>query len=101
MILHRKLNWWCWVVKTVLLFIGLAGWFDAFYLATALIALQMTQIRLRDGGFGTLVVQVRMVYTGGLVLALWSPMNWLFWAPAVGTLAQVLFGYCKIGRAHV
>ena len=99
MILHRKLNWWCWVVKTVLLFIGLAGWFDAFYLATALSALQMTQFRLRDGGFGTLVVQVRMVYTGVLVLALWSPMNWLFWAPAVGTLAQVLFGYCTLARS--
>ena len=97
--LRRKLNWWCWVAKTVLLFIGLAGWFDAFYLATALSALQMTQLRLRDGGFRALAVQVRVVYTGMLLLALWGPMHWLFWAPAIGTLAQVLFGYCTLARS--
>ena len=54
---------------------------------------------MRDGGFAALVVQARVVYTGVLVLALWAPMHWLFWAPpAIGTLMKVLFGYCTLAR---
>jgi hypothetical protein len=33
-----------------------------------------------------------------LLLALWEPLNWLFWLPAIGTPAQVLFGYCTLAR---
>jgi dienelactone hydrolase len=37
-------------------------------------------------------VAPRSLY-GYLVAALWKPMNWLFWIPAGGTLAKMLFGY--------
>ncbi len=43
-------------------------------------------------------VQVCNAFTGLLVLALWAPMNWLFWVPAIGTPAPVLFGYCTLAR---
>jgi hypothetical protein len=98
LILYRELSWWYWVVTVVLLIVGLAGRFGAFYLATALSAVQVGHFRLREGSFVAFAVQARTVYAGMLVLALWGPMNWLFWVPAVGTLAQVLFGYCMLAR---
>jgi len=54
--------------------------------------------RLREGSFAAFPVQVRLAYTAILLVALWTPMNWLFWIPAIGTPAQVLFGYCALAR---
>lgn len=98
MILYREISWWYWAVTATLLIIGLAGRFEAFYLATALGALQIVHFRLREGSFAAFPVQVRLAYTALLALALWEPMNWLFWVPAIGTPAQVLFGYCSLAR---
>lgn len=98
MILYREISWWYWAVTAMLLIIGLAGWFEAFYLATALSAVQIVHFRLREGSFSAFPVQVRVAYTAMLALALWEPMNWLFWVPAIGTPAQVLFGYCSLAR---
>ena len=39
MILYREISWWYWAVTTALLFVGLAGRFAAFQLATALSAI--------------------------------------------------------------
>lgn len=98
MILYREISWWYWAVTAALLIIGLAGRFEAFYLATALSAIQIVHFRLREGSFAAFPVQVRVAYTAMLALALWEPMNWLFWVPAIGTPAQVLFGYCTLAR---
>jgi len=98
MILYKELSWWYWAVTAALLIVGLAGRFEAFYLATALSALQLIHYRLREGSFAAFPVQVRAVYTCMLLLALWRPMNWLFWAPAIGTALQVLLGYCTLAR---
>jgi hypothetical protein len=98
MILYREISWWYWAVTTVLLMIGLTGRIEAFYLATALSAIQLVHFRLRHDHFSAFPVQVRMAYAAVLLLALWEPMNWLFWAPAIGTSAQVLFGYCTLAR---
>ena len=98
MILYREVSWWYWAVTAVLLIIGLAGRFEAFLLATALSAVQVAHFRLREGSFTAFPVQVRVAYTAMLLLALWGPMNLLFWVPAIGTPAQVLFGYCTLAR---
>lgn len=98
MILYKELGWWYWAVTTVLLMIGLAGRFEAFHLAIALSALQVIHYRMREGNFSAFPVQVRMAYIALLLLALWKPMHWLFWVPAIGTLMQVLFGYCTLAR---
>lgn len=98
MMLYREISWWYWALTSVLLITGLAGRFEAFYLATALSVVQVVHFRLRHGSFGAFPVQVRLAYTVMLMLALWAPMNWLFWLPAVGTPAQVLFGYCTLAR---
>lgn len=98
MILYREISWWYWAVTSVLLVAGLAGRAEAFFLATGLSAIQVIHFRFRTGRFSAFPVQVRLAYTALLLLALWSPMNWLFWIPAIGTPAQVLFGYCTLAR---
>lgn len=98
MILYREISWWYWAVTSVLLVAGLAGRFEAFYLAVALSAIQVVHFRLSQGNFIAFPVQVRVAFTVMLLAALWEPMNWLFWAPAIGTPAQVLFGYCSLAR---
>jgi hypothetical protein len=98
MILYREISWWYWAVTALLLMIGLAGPFEAFYLALALSAVQIVHFRIREGCFTAFPVQVRLAYTALVVLALWTPLNWLFWVPAVGTTAQVLVGYCALAR---
>lgn len=98
MIDYRKLSWWYWAATTVLLVAGLAGQFEAFKLAVALSAFQIVHFRLSEGSFIAFPVQVRTAYTAILLIALWPPMNWLYWVPAIGTAAQVLFGYCFLAR---
>ncbi len=98
MIRYRQTAWRYWAVTVVLLFAGLAGRFEAFALALALSAVQIAHFRWREGRWDAFAVQVRIAYTALLALALWEPMNWLFWLPAVGTLAQVLVGYCLLAR---
>lgn len=98
MILYREISWWYWAVTSVLLIVGLAGRFEAFYLAIGLSAFQVVHFRLREGSFAAFPVQVRVAYTGILLLALWPPLHWLFWVPAIGTPAQVLFCYCTLAR---
>lgn len=98
MILYREISWWYWTITTVLLLTGLAGRHEAFHLAIALSALQIIHFRLMEYGLYGFPVQVRVAYTAILLLALWSPLNWLFWVVAIGTLVQVLFGYCTLAR---
>jgi len=98
MILYRELAWRYWAVTAVLLIVGLAGWSEGFYLAAALSVVQVVHFRLREGNFTAFPVQVRLAYAAILILPLWTAMNWLFWIPAVGTLAQVMFGYCTLAR---
>ena len=97
LLLYREISWWYWVA-TLLLVVGLTGWSDSFYLAAALGAVQVIHFRLREGTMTAFPVQVRLAVTAILVLALWEPMNWLFWLPAFGLSAQVLFGYCMLAR---
>ena len=98
MILYREVSWWYWAVTAVLLMAGLGGHSVAFAAATVLGLIQVVHFRLREGSFTAFPVQVRVVYTGLLLLALWPSMRWLYWVPAVGTCAQVLLGYCFLAR---
>lgn len=98
MILYKEVSWWYWTVTAVLLIVGLAGRFEAFYLATVLSAVQVAHFRIREGSFGAFAVQVRLAYTALLLLGLWHPLNGLLWVPAIGTPLQVLFSYCALAR---
>ncbi len=98
MLMYREISWWYWAVITALLFLGLAGHVEAFWLATALGMIQVVHFRLRDGRYSAFPVQVRATYAAMLILSVWVPFDVLFWILAIGTLAQVLFGYCTLAR---
>jgi hypothetical protein len=98
MILYKEISWWYWAITAVLLIVGLFGRFEAFYMATILGAVQVVHFEIREGSFGAFPVQVRLAFTALLLTALWGPMNWLFWLPAIAAPAQVLFGYCALAR---
>lgn len=98
MLLYREISWWYWAVTTAMLFVGLAGNPLGFWLAIGLSAIQIIHFRMRERNFSAFPVQVRVAYTAMLVLFLWEPLNILYWIPAIGTLAQVSFGYCTLAR---
>lgn len=98
MILFSEMTWWYWAIADVLLWAGLSGRPEAFYAAVVLSLAQAIYFGLRERGITAFPVQVRIAYAGILLFALWSPLHWLFWLPAVGTLALVLFGYCLLAR---
>lgn len=98
MILIDEISWWYWAVTDVLLWAGLSGHREAFYAAAVLSVAQAIYLALRERGIRAFPVQVRIAYASILLLALWPPLRWLFWLPAIGTLALVLFGYCLLAR---
>jgi hypothetical protein len=91
-------GWWCWLASAVLLAAWLAGAAWAFWGLLALSAFQVAYFRRLDGRFGAFRVQVRVAY--GLLVAItaWPPLHWLAYVPAIGTWAQVIFGYCALAR---
>lgn len=98
MIQIREISWWYWAATSVLLIAGLAGWPPGFVLAVGLSLIQVVHFRLAEGGWRAFPVQVRVAYFLILAATLWPPIHWLVWVPAIGTPAQVLFGYCLLAR---
>jgi len=94
----RNPIWWCWLVTAALLSAGLAGYAHAYLLAIGLTVLQLLYYLKRDRRLGAFPVQVRLGYLLILLIALPGPMQLLYWLPAVGTWALVLFGYCLLAR---
>lgn len=94
----HEVSWWYWALTAILLTAGLTVRSDALYWAVFLSALQILHFRLAGGRFLAFPVQVRLAYTAILLLALWPPLHALFWVPAAGTWAKVLFGYCFLAR---
>ncbi|HKL77944.1 MAG TPA: hypothetical protein VJ985_06210 [Gammaproteobacteria bacterium] len=90
--------WWYWLVTVVLLAVGLAGYFPAFYAAIALCVVQVFHFRQRSRRWTAFPVQVRVAYLGLLLLALWEPLRWIFWVQLVGTTAMVTVDYCFLAR---
>lgn len=98
MILYREVSWWYWLVSAGLLISFEAGQSEALWLAIGLTLVQVVHFRLREGRFTAFPVQVRMAYALILMLGLWEPLRWIIWVPTIGTVAQVVFGYCALAR---
>ncbi|RRQ21561.1 hypothetical protein [Thiohalobacter thiocyanaticus] len=94
----RDIGWWYWLATVILLSVGLAGWPQAFALAIALTVLQLLHYMLREKSIEAFPVQVRIGYLLLLLLAWPEPLQWIYWIPAIGTWAQVIFGYCTMAR---
>lgn len=90
--------WHGWAASSVLLAAGLAGLTQAYFVVMALTVVQM--VALLAGGHAprSFPLQVRAAYLGILALGQLPGCAGLYWLPALGTPALVLFGYCPLAR---
>lgn len=98
LVMPREITWWIWLVTVLLLAAGLAGISAGFAAAILLSAAQTTFFALKHRSLASFPVQVRLAYTLCLLLYAVPGFHWMFWLPAVGTSALVLFGYCLMAR---
>ena len=98
MIDFKETAWWYWFVTACLLTAGVCGYPVGFTLAIGLTFLQWVHFALRDRAYFSFPVQVRFFYLMLLLVALPGPLQWIYWIPAIGTWAQVMFGYCTMAR---
>jgi hypothetical protein len=91
-------TWWVWSVTTALLFLGLTVNPMALRAAIVLTMVQTAVFVGRERSLVAFPVQLRLVYLALLLLCCLPAMHWLFWWPALGTLALITFGYCLLAR---
>ena len=91
-------TWWAWAITAALLFAGLSGNARAYIGAMALTVVQGIIVLARDRNLRALSVQLRAAYLLLLVICQLPGMHWLYWLPAVGTLALTVVGYCLLVR---
>jgi hypothetical protein len=94
----RDLSWWVWTITAACLVAGLSGHPVGFHAAILISAIQTVVYDFKEASAFTFPVQVRLAYTVLLILCQLPFLNWLYWLPAVGTFALVLFGYCLMAR---
>jgi len=97
-IMPQDWTWWVWLVSACLLLVGLTGMPKAFPATLLLSVAQFILFLARERAFKAFPVQLRLAYTLLLTICLLPPMRWLYWLPAVGTSALVIFGYCLLAR---
>ncbi len=98
MIHYRRISWWYWLVTACLLTAGVSGYGAGFVLAILLTFLQLVHFTVREGSVAAFPVQVRFWYLVLLVVVFPQPLQVIYWVPAIGTWAQVIFGYCAMAR---
>ena len=97
MIDYRDIGWWYWLGTVLLLSYGMAGGTEGFMLAIGLVEIQFFHYLIQDKSF-SFRVQVRLATLLFFVLIYPEPVRFLYWIPAVGLWAQVIFGYCAMAR---
>lgn len=98
MINFKEISWQYWFVTACLLTAGLAGHSIGFSLAIGLTVFQLFHFVIRERSITAFPVQVRFWYLMLLLIAFPKPMQIVYWIPAVGTWAQLIFGYCAMAR---
>ena len=99
MIEYKDIGWWYWLVTVLLLSFGILFSNELGYLlAIGLTGFQLVHYLIREGSVNAFPVQVRFWYLVLLLVSFPKFMQWLYWAPCIGTWAQILFGYCAMAR---
>jgi Resolvase, N terminal domain len=75
-----------------------SGMPEAFLAPILLLITQSVLFFARERAFKPFPVQLRLADTLLLIICFLPPIRWLFWLPAVGTFALVIFGYCLMAR---
>jgi hypothetical protein len=97
-IMPQDWTWWVWLIMACLLLIGLVGFSEAFLAALLLSSIQSVLFLARECAVKAFSVQLRLAYTLLLIVCFPPPIRWLYWLPALGTFALVVFGYCLMAR---
>jgi len=98
MIEYKDVGWWYWLVTAGLLTFGLSGNPIGFAFAIGLTIIQLIHFVFRERNITAFPIQVRFWYLMLLLVAWSEPLQWIYWVPAIGTWAQVIFGYCTMAR---
>lgn len=97
-LMPRDWTWWAWGITATLLIIGQFGNPGAFVAAMVLTGVHLLIMLLREKSFTAFPVQLRLAYALMLGVCSLPGMQWLFWLPAIGTFALLIFGYCLMAR---
>lgn len=97
-LMPRTPVWWTWLVTVVLLATGLAGFTAGFLAAIAVSAAQTAFFWRKTGRVRAISVQIRLSYTLLLLVCYLPPFRVVYWLPAAGTIALLMFGYCLMSR---
>lgn len=98
MLEYKDIGWWYWLVTAGLLTYGVLGHPAGFMLAIGLTVIQLIHFVIREKNIRAFPVQVRFWYLMLLITAWPEPLRLLYWLPAIGTWAQIIFGYCAMAR---
>ena len=98
MIEYKDVGWWYWLVTAGLLTFGISGNQIGFALAIGLTIIQLIHFVFRERNITAFPIQVRFWYLMLLLMAWLEPLQWIYWVPAIGTWAQIVFGYCTMAR---
>ena len=98
MIEYKDVGWWYWLVTAGLLTFGVSGDQIGFALAIGLTIIQLIHFVFREGNITAFPIQVRFWYLMLLLVSWLEPLQWIYWVPAIGTWAQIVFGYCTMAR---
>jgi hypothetical protein len=98
MIEYKDIGWWYWLVTAGLLTFGISGNPAGFLLAMVLTIIQLVHFVFLERSIKAFPIQVRFWYLVLLIIAWQEPLQWIYWIPAIGTWAQIIFGYCTMAR---
>ena len=98
MIEYKDVGWWYWLVTAGLLTFGVSGNQIGFVLAIGITIIHLIHYIFREHSITAFPIQVRYWYLVLLLIAWYEPLQWLYWIPAIGTWAQIIFGYCTMAR---
>jgi len=97
-LMSGSLAWWVWTATGVCLAAGLNGYPSGFHAAIVISVVQAVVYDFREAAAFSYPVQIRFAYAALLIACQLPFLQWLYWFPAVGTFALVLFGYCLMAR---
>ncbi len=95
---YRDIGWWYWLVTGVLLIGGIATDPQFFVIAIIVTAIHTLHYIIREHSASSYPVQIRIFILLLLLISYPEPMRLLYWAPTLGAIARVFFGYCLTAR---
>jgi hypothetical protein len=94
----KDIGWWYWLVLSCLLNLSAHGLIDGYPLVILIAAVHLLHYAQREGSLQAFSVQVRWAFLAYVLIAYQPGMQWMFWLPAIGTIARVTIGYCLLAR---